>query len=203
MKVYKDPMNSRRTLTILLLLASMLGASACKKKKPPVPPPQAHAPTIVQPQPDTPGPTPPMGAEPSRPLPTPGEVAVSVPPTKPAPKPKTHITRKTVPPPAPEPPKQPPAQAAAAPQQSGQLTASLTNGEALRQKLDTAQLISATENNLKSVNHALNAEEQATLQHIRTFIKQSQSATSDGDLEMAYKLATKAHLLSTELIKPK
>lgn len=191
----------RRTLTIIALLATLLGASACKKKKPPVPPPQATAPTISRPAPDStsPGPPPPVSVEPSRPLPTPGEAAtVSV--QKPAPKPKTHIiTRKTVPPP-PEPPKKA-AENSGTQNQSGQLTASVTHDQALHQKLDTTQLIATTENTLRGINRQLSNDEQAMVQHIRSFIKQSQTATGEGDLERAYNLAFKAHQLSDELVK--
>lgn len=191
----------RRTLTIIAILATLLGASACKKKKPPLPPPQATAPTITRPAPDStsPGPPPPVSVEPSRPLPTPGEAnEISV--QKPAPKPKTHITRKTVPPPPPEPPKKT-VENNGAPTQSGQLTASVTHDQALHQKLDTVQLINTAENTLRGINRQLSNDEQAMVQHIRSFIKQSQTATNEGDLERAYNLAFKAHQLSDELVK--
>ena len=191
----------RRTLTIIALLATLLGASGCKKKKPPVPPPQATVPTIIRPAPDStsPGPPPPVSVEPSRPLPTPGE-STSASVQKPAPKPKTHIIRKTVPPPPPEPPKKT-VEASSPTNQSGQLTASTNRDQALHQQVDTAQLITTAENTLRGLTRQLSTEEQAMVQHIRSFIKQSQTATSEGDLERAYNLAFKAHQLSDELVK--
>ncbi len=197
----------RRTFTAAALLALLLGASGCKfgKKKPPVPPPQATAPTLKpQPQPsDNPGPPPPVSAEPSRPLPTPGEATANAELEKPAPKPKTHVARKTVPPPAPEPPKKTVENAGTAPAQQGPLTASITHDQALSRRIDTEQLISTTENKLRSITRQLNTDEQAMVQHIRSFINQSQKATTEGDVERAYNLAFKAHQLSDELVKTK
>jgi hypothetical protein len=191
----------RRTLTVLTILAALLGASACKKKKPPLPQQQATAPTIKTPPSDNPGPPPPATVEPSRPLPTPGETTITAAVEKPVPKPKTHITRKTVPPPPPEPPKTTVENASKPPGQQGPLTASVNQDQALQQRIDTAQLISTTENKLRSVTRQLSTDEQAMVQHIRSFIKQSQTATTEGDLERAYLLASKAHQLSDELVK--
>jgi hypothetical protein len=193
----------RRTLTIVVILAALLGASGCKlrKKKPPLPP-QATAPTMkpAPPPTDNPGPPPPVSVEPSRPMPTPGEATTTAAVQKPAPKPKTHITKKTVPPPPLEPPK-PVENASKPPAQQGQLTASVTQGQALQQRVDTAQLISTTENTLRVLTRQLSTDEQAMVQHIRSFIKQSQTATTEGDLERAYNLAFKARQLSDELVK--
>jgi outer membrane biosynthesis protein TonB len=195
-------MNLQRNLTATVVLAILLGASGCKfpgKRKPNLPT-QASAPTI-QPQPATnqPGPPPPVTGEPARPMPTPGESIASDSQPKPLPKPKTHVTKKTVPPPpvAPEPQQK----ASTTPSREPNLTASLSQADALHRKLDTAQLIEATETVLRGLNRSLNNNEQATVQHIRSFIKQSQSATTDGDYERAYNLAYKAHLLSDELTK--
>jgi hypothetical protein len=191
----------------MVLLAMMLGASGCKfRKKKPNLPSQAQAPTLSLPSTNTettqPGPPPPVGAEPSRPLPTPGEVevATATPPKK-VPVPKH--PRKIVPPPAP--PKKVVVQndTPPPPANTGQLTASISHDEALQQKLDTAQLIEATEGNLRSITRTLSADEQATVQHVRAYISQSQKASSDGDLERAYNLALKAHILSDELAKKK
>lgn len=192
----------RRTLTVALLLAIMLGVSACKKKKPVLPPVQATAPTITQPAPQTPGPPPPVNVEPSRPMPTPGEVVASSAPAKPAPKPKTHIARKTIPPPPPEAPKKTVVENETTQnQQDNQLTASISRDAAIQQRVDTVQLINATENTLRGITRQLNSDEQAMVQHIRSFIKQSQTAMSEGDLERAKNLAFKANQLSNELAK--
>jgi hypothetical protein len=51
------------------------------------------------------------------------------------------------------------------------------------------------------VTRSLSNDEQAMVAHIRSYMKQSQNATGDGDLERAYNLALKARLLSDELVK--
>ena len=207
---YKLLMDWRRTSGILLVLALMLGASGCKlKKKSTNVPQQAQAPTIPAPQPATtqPGPPPPASVEPARPLPTPGEVASNNLPEQPAPKPQRRIPRRVAPPkktvventpPESSPtPQQPPAQ----PQQQGQLTASVSHNDALQQKVDTQQLLYTTENNLRSLSRSLSSDEQVMVAHIRSYMQQSEKATTDGDLERAYNLALKARLLSDELVK--
>ncbi|HET9698815.1 MAG TPA: hypothetical protein VFP40_18225 [Terriglobales bacterium] len=197
-------MNSRQAITGLALLLLLLGASACKfpgRKKPNLPS-QAQAPTISIPSNNSdttqPGPTPPLGVEPARPLPTPGEVevATNTPPKLPPP-PKNH--RRVVQPPPP--PKKTVVQNEPTPAQpaQGPLTASISHDDALRQRMDTQQLLEATETNLRSLNRSLSSDEQATVQHVRAYVSQSQKATSDGDLERAYNLALKAHLLSNDL----
>jgi hypothetical protein len=108
--------------------------------------------------------------------------------------------RKTVPPPPPEPPKKT-VDNGGTQNQSGQLTASVNRDQALHQQVDTAQLITTAENTLRGLTRQLNNDEQAMVQHIRSFIKQSQTATSEGDLERAYNLAFKARQLSDELVK--
>ena len=199
-------MNWRGISGIVLALAMLLGASGCKtKKKATTVPAQAQAPTIVSSQPVTtqPGPPPPVSVEPSRPLPTPGEVATNIPPEQPPPKQRQRI-RKPAPPkrtvventPPPQAPTQPPAQ-----QQQGALTASVSHKDALQQKVDTQQLIDATENNLHGLTRGLSDDEQVMVAHIRSYIQQSKNATTDGDLERAYNLALKARLLSDELVK--
>lgn len=201
-------MNLRQTFGIAITLALTLGVSGCKfgKKQKPNVPQQAQAPTVTSPQPATtqPGPPPPANVEPSRPLPTPGEVAVNTPPPQSLPKPKQHSPRKSAPvkktvventpPPA-------PASQQPAPQPQGPLTASVSHKDALQQKVDTQQLLSATENNLRSINRALSDDEQVMVAHIRSYMKQAENATGDGDLERAYNLALKARLLSDELVK--
>ena len=77
----------------------------------------------------------------------------------------------------------------------------MPHDKVIHQKLNTNQLLEATDYNLKSISRALNADEQAMLQHIRSYMQQSRDATKDGDTERAYNLALKAHLLSDELIK--
>jgi len=207
-KDYNVTMSWRPVYGTFLLITLILGASGCKlvKKKSPNLPPQAQAPPImVQPAPTQPGPPPPATVEPSRPMPTPGEVATNTSQESAEAKPK-HVARKPAPrpkmtvvdngPPPNPAPAQPPAQ-----QQQGQLTASVSHNDALHQKVDTQQLIDTTEGTLRGLNRSLSDDEQAMVAHIRSYIQQSKNATTDGDLERAYNLALKAHLLSDELVK--
>jgi outer membrane biosynthesis protein TonB len=200
-------MTGRQMSGALAAIALLMAGSGCTfgKKKSPNIPQQAQAPTIIR-QPVTttqPGPPPPATSEPSRPLPTPGEVATEIPP-EPQPVKKQHVARKIVPPkktvventPVTAPvPAQPPAQ------QQGQVTASVSQNDALHQRVDTQQLLDSTEATLRGLNRSLSEDEQAVVAHIRSYIQQSKNASSDGDLERAYNLAVKAHLLSDGLVK--
>jgi hypothetical protein len=67
--------------------------------------------------------------------------------------------------------------------------------------VDTAQLITTAENTLRGINRQLNTDELAMVQHIRSYIKDSQTASNEGDLQRAYNLAFKARQLSDELVK--
>ncbi|MGB9106458.1 MAG: hypothetical protein WCC59_17020 [Terriglobales bacterium] len=196
-----------------ILLASMLALGGCKKKKPAVPPPQAQAPTISQPEPEVQPPVP-ATSEPNRPQPEapPPEPAPAATPA-PAPKPKTkprHTAKKQVPAQTVEKPAETPAEKepsktvvteGGTQPATPQLSASMSHDQAIHQKLNTNQLLEATDYNLKSISRALSADEQAMLQHIRSYMQQARDAAKDGDTERAYNLALKAHLLSDELIK--
>jgi outer membrane biosynthesis protein TonB len=195
-----------------ILLASLLALGGCKKKKPAVPQPQAEAPTITQPQPEAQPPAP-AASEPNRPQPEVKEPEPSpTVTTTPAPKPKIkpHHTAKKPPAPAPAPEK--PAEKAetrprtVVPEGSvqpatPQLSPSVPGNQAIQQKQNTNQLLENTEYNLKNISRALSPEEQAMVQHIRSYMQQARDANKDGDTERAYNLAQKAHLLCDELRK--
>jgi hypothetical protein len=67
----------------------------------------------------------------------------------------------------------------------------------------TEEITAATEENLKTISERpLNASEQETVSQIREFMEQSKKALAAGDPERAQSLATKARLLSEELLKP-
>jgi hypothetical protein len=67
----------------------------------------------------------------------------------------------------------------------------------------TARLLAATEENLKTLSgRELKADQQQTLNQIREFMEQSKQATAAGDVERGQNLASKARLLSDELVKP-
>ena len=178
-----------------------------------MPPPQAQAPAISQPEPEAQPPVP-ATSEPNRPQPEAAQPETAPAATEtPAPKPKTkprHTAKKTIPPPPAEKAAEKPAEKqpsktvvteGGTQPATPQLSASMSHDQAIHQKLNTNQLLEATEYNLKSIARALNADEQAMLQHIRSYMQQSRDATKDGDTERAYNLALKAHLLSDELIK--
>jgi len=65
------------------------------------------------------------------------------------------------------------------------------------------QLLGATNQNLKKTGGwQLNSSQQDTITQTRQFVKQSEDAMADGDLERARTLAWKAELLSEDLINP-
>lgn len=192
-----------------ILLASMLALGGCKKKKPAVPPPQAQAPAVTQPEPEVQPPVP-ATAEPNRPQPEPAQPETAPAATvTPAPKPKTKPRPAKKPAPAPEKPaekaeSQPPKTVVpegGTQPATPQLSPTMPGDKAIHQKMNTNQLLEATEYNVKSVTRTLNADEQAMVQHIRSYVQQARDATKDGDTERAYNLAIKAHLLSGELVK--
>jgi outer membrane biosynthesis protein TonB len=196
----------RRAIVAGIVLAAMMGLSGCKKKKPPIPPPQAQAPTITpetQPAPQPPAPA----AEPNRPqpeaAPPPAEPTTTT--TKPKvkkPRPSTAAAKKTPPPASqPEKPSRTVVEQGGTQPAGAQLSASIPPDEAIHQKFTTAQLLQSADSNLKAISRPLNADEQATVQHIRSLMQQSRDATKDGDSDRAYNLAWKAHLLVDELIK--
>jgi hypothetical protein len=83
-----------------------------------------------------------------------------------------------------------------------QLTPGITEEQAARQRQTTRDLLSSTNANLQKLNtRLLSGDEQATVAQIREFIEQSNVADKAGDLQRAYKLAVKAHLLSDALVQ--
>ncbi|HXX28548.1 MAG TPA: hypothetical protein VEI99_08770 [Terriglobales bacterium] len=73
------------------------------------------------------------------------------------------------------------------------------------QKLEnTNQLLSSTDANLKQIApRQLNASQQDTVKQIKSFVDQAKVAASKGDVERAYNLASKANMLSADLVGPK
>jgi hypothetical protein len=82
-----------------------------------------------------------------------------------------------------------------------QLAPRLSEEQASHQRENTDGLLATTDSNLKQMSaHSLSPGEQDTVTQIRSYIKQAKVASSAGDLERAYNLAFKAHLLSDELL---
>ncbi len=65
------------------------------------------------------------------------------------------------------------------------------------------ELTAATKENLKKLEgRQLNPTQQDTVTQIKQFMDQSKTAAAEGDMERSNNLATKARLLSDELVKP-
>jgi hypothetical protein len=75
--------------------------------------------------------------------------------------------------------------------------------EAARKRDAVNQLLGTTHQNLKkTAGWQLNSSQQDTVTQTRQFMKQSEAAMAEGDLERARTLAWKAELLSEDLINP-
>jgi hypothetical protein len=207
-------MNFGRQFATLAFASVLLFGLGCEKKKPQLPA-QAKAPaeTVATPLPSEISEAMPP---PSPPAPTPTPAAQ---PTVSTPPPKRHTKKKTTTP-APSalsaatPPSSapgnntntttvaaahpPPNPAEAAPDPA--IAADVTSAQLTRQKQSTAQLLDDTEKSISGLK-GLSHDEEETLAQIRSYVSQSRKATSEGDFERAYNLATKAHLLSNALVK--
>jgi hypothetical protein len=83
-----------------------------------------------------------------------------------------------------------------------QLAPGISQEQASRQRQTTTQLLSSTDAALQQLSwHQLTSDQQETVAQIRKFMQQSKAADKDGDPQLAYKLALKAHLLSDGLSK--
>jgi hypothetical protein len=82
-----------------------------------------------------------------------------------------------------------------------QISAEVPQPAANLRRQQTESLLQAAEWNLKRVNRTLTDGEESMQHQVRNFITQSRLALTDGDVERAYNLATKASLLSQELVK--
>lgn len=84
-----------------------------------------------------------------------------------------------------------------------QLAPGMTDEQAARQRKNTNQLLASTDASLQKLSgRQLTKDEQDTVAQIRRFMQQVKTADATGDLQRAYKLAVKAHLLSDALAKP-
>jgi len=206
-----------RQFVLGVLAIGLLLLSACTKKRPQLPT-QAQVPTdtvavplpaeIAQVKPPPPPPPPQEEAPPpEEPKPTPPKhhrrkstqssatAQASPPPAATAPPPATSNNTTVA---AARPPANPAAEAA--PPDTA-IAADVSSAQLSRQKQTTAQLLDSTEKTLGGLNRGLSHDEEEMVSQIRSYIAQSKSATSAGDFERAYNLATKAHLLSDALVK--
>ena len=199
-------MNQGRQFVILLIALALLVTVGCEKRKPQIPQ-QAKAPAEP-----IPTPLPPEITEetPPAPAPAPEKEAAKVEEPKPPP-PKKHGKRKP-----PQMPAQnesasapnsalamshPPANPASEAPPDTAIAADVTSAELLQQKQTTAHLLELTEKTLSELPHNLPHDQEEMVTQVRSYVTQSRKATTDGDFERAYNLATKAHLLSDALMK--
>ncbi len=203
-------MTSPRKFVFAVCLSCLLVTTGCdsfshKKKKPTIPP-RLIAPTIPTKLPDS---------IPLPPEPPPVIVAQKPPPPveiKPAP--KTHHrnngTKKTAPATAPA-----NAQTTAAanttvagnlppepPVPDTAIAAVVPQGTAAKDRQTTAEWLDSAEKTVKGLDErTLSDDQKAMVSQIWSYINQSRKATTDGDIERALNLASKAHLLSDALVK--
>lgn len=84
-----------------------------------------------------------------------------------------------------------------------QLTPGISEEQAVQQRQNTTQLLASTDASLQKLSgRQLTKDEQETVTQIRKFMEQVKAADAAGDLQRAYKLAVKAHLLSDALANP-
>ena len=212
-----------RKLATSLLLLALLFTEACTKKRPSLPQAAQQAPpTIAEALPDEI----PEKTEPPPPPPQPRNETEQ--PKKQQKKPAKGTTKKTPPPASttvaatpPAAPAQPPAQtpapqntqavASLRPPHNGStaepapemtVAAAISSKDADKQKEDTAHMVEATENVLKTLTRQLNDEEKGMRTQVETYLQQSRKATTDGDYERAFYLAKKAQALAEALVKP-
>ena len=82
------------------------------------------------------------------------------------------------------------------------LAPGMTDEQAARQRAVTNQLLASTDASLQRLStRNLNKDQQDTVAQIRKFMEQVKTAQAAGDLQRAYKLAVKAHLLADALEK--
>jgi len=95
----------------------------------------------------------------------------------------------------------PPANPASEPPPDTAISADVSSAQLTQQKQTTTQLLDSTEKTLGGLPHNLPPDQEQLVVQIRAYVAQSRKATTDGDFERAYNLATKAHLLSDALVK--
>jgi hypothetical protein len=214
----------RKIVLPIALAAVAFSVSGCRKKKPAVPAPQAEAPTIEAPQPappptETTTPTPPADAT---------TATTTAPAPAPKPKKSRRVAKKpsagvpaanntSTPPatvanntgtPAPPPPATitTPSGKVIVPEGStgeptGQISTTMPVSKENETKLNTERSLQTTEKDLKAITWAPSADQRNMMEQIKTYISQSRSANTEGDVLRASNLAQKARLLCDELLK--
>ena len=85
---------------------------------------------------------------------------------------------------------------------AGQLAPGVTNEQASRQRQSTTQLLATTDTNLRQLaSRQLSAAQQDSVSQIRKYMEQAKAAEDAGDVQRAQNLASKALMLSDDLVK--
>jgi hypothetical protein len=83
-----------------------------------------------------------------------------------------------------------------------QLAPGISAEQASSQRQNTTQLLAATDANLKQISsRPMNSSQQDSVNQIRKYMEQARTAEQAGDVERAHNLASKALLLSDDLVK--
>lgn len=83
-----------------------------------------------------------------------------------------------------------------------QLSPSVSPEQASSQRQNTTQLLAATDANLKQISsRQMTSGQQDSVSQIRMYMEQAKAAEQAGDVQRAYNLASKALLLSEDLVK--
>ena len=83
-----------------------------------------------------------------------------------------------------------------------QLAPGMSAEQASSQRQSTTQLLAATDDNLKQIaSRQLNSTQQDSVSQIRKYMEQAKAAEEAGDVQRAHNLASKALLLSDDLVK--
>ena len=83
-----------------------------------------------------------------------------------------------------------------------QLSPGVSDEQASRQRQSTTQLLATTDANLKQLAaHPLNPTQQDSVSQVRKYMEQAKAAEEAGDMQRAQNLASKALMLSDDLVK--
>jgi outer membrane biosynthesis protein TonB len=85
---------------------------------------------------------------------------------------------------------------------AAQLAPGVSNEQASRQRQSTTQLLATTDTNLKQLaSRQLSTAQQDSVSQIRKYMEQAKAAEDAGDVQRAQNLASKALMLSDDLVK--
>lgn len=162
--------------------------------------PEENAPAAAEPPAPTPQQTAPPPSAPAQP---PAETTPPAPAKPPATTTKKH--RKSSKPAKPVPnagPSRVVVKEGSTPDPSLKLSHSLTEEQIAKQRQTVTQLITSAEANLsKLAGRTLNASQQDMVKQTQAYLSQAKSAMEAGDVQRSQNLATKAQLLSEDLLK--